>query len=176
MRWRRWIGCRALAHGELLWSLNVRRSSYVLVVNNCFKGLLAGFWPNLAGMFLIWNIVQMVPVRCISRSHRLKIDFLHETFKMFVTETTKPRVYRYLVSSSWPLPSLINLCPWDQKWAHPGGHMFYIGLIGKKHEKILLPETTSPRALIFGMWHHLVDHYQACSNYTPGQKIGTARG
>ena len=46
--------------------------------------LLAGFEPNLAGMVLIWPcliIVQMFPVCCISRSHRLKIDFRDENFK-----------------------------------------------------------------------------------------------
>ena len=31
-------------------------------------------WPSLI-------IIQMVPVRCISRSHRLKIDFQEENFK-----------------------------------------------------------------------------------------------
>ena len=44
---------------------------------------LAGFLPNLAGMILIGPsliIVQMVPVHCISRSHRLKLDFLDENF------------------------------------------------------------------------------------------------
>ena len=37
-----------------------------------------------------------------------------------------------------------------------------------KHEKIFLPETTRTRALIFDMYHHLVDLYQVCSNYAPG--------
>ena len=37
-------------------------------------------------------------------------------------------------------------------------------------KKIFLSETTRPRALIFGMKHHLVDLYQVCSNYTPGAK------
>ena len=40
--------------------------------------LLAGILPNLVGMILIWfslKIVQMVPVYCISRSHRIEIDF-----------------------------------------------------------------------------------------------------
>ena len=35
-------------------------------------------------------------------------------------------------------------------------------------KKIFLSETTRPRALIFGMKHHLVDLYQVCSNYIPG--------
>ena len=37
----------------------------------------------------------------------------------------------------------------------------------KKHEKIFLSETIRPRALIFGMSHHLVDVYQVCSKFTP---------
>ena len=70
--------------------------------------LLAGFLPNLAGMILIWPsliIVQMVLVCCISRSHRLKIDFRDKTLKIFLSETTRPR------------------------WPHPSGYMFYIGLL-----------------------------------------------
>ena len=55
------------------------------------------------------------------------------------------------------------------------GHMFYIGLYREKHEKIF-SETTRHRALIFGMWHHLVDLYQVCSNHTPGDKDGPAPG
>ena len=47
------------------------------------------------------------------------------------------------------------------------GHTVYIGLYREKHEKIFLSETTSPRALIFGMKHHLVNLYQVCSNYAP---------
>ena len=46
--------------------------------------LLAGVLPNLAGMVLTWPsliIVQKVMVRCISKSHRLKIDFRDENFK-----------------------------------------------------------------------------------------------
>ena len=45
---------------------------------------LAGFGPNLAGMIFIWSslkIVQMAPVHCISRSHRLKIGFKIKTLK-----------------------------------------------------------------------------------------------
>ena len=45
--------------------------------------------------------------------------------------------------------------------------MFYIGLYREKHEKILLSETLRSRALIFGMFYHLVDLYQVCSNYAP---------
>ena len=54
--------------------------------------------------------------------------------------------------------------------------MLYIGLYREQHEKIFLSETTRPRALLFGMKHHLVDLYQVCSNYSPGAKIGLASG
>ena len=50
------------------------------------------------------------------------------------------------------------------------GHMLYIDLYREKHEKIFWSEITRPRALIFGMKHHLVDLYQVCSNYSPGPK------
>ena len=41
--------------------------------------------------------------------------------------------------------------------ALPQGYIFNIGLYREKHEKIFLSETVRPRALIFGMNHHLVD-------------------
>ena len=63
----------------------------------------------------------MVPVHCISRSNRLKIDFQIENLKK-------------------------------------------------------TSEITKPRALIFGMKHHLVNLEQVCSNYTPGAKHGPAPG
>ena len=47
--------------------------------------LLAGFQPTLAGMIFIKPsliIVQMILVHCISRSHKLKIDFQYENFKI----------------------------------------------------------------------------------------------
>ena len=54
--------------------------------------LLVGFWPNMAGMILIWSslmIVQIFEVCCISRSHRLKIDFRDETFKNILDRNNK---------------------------------------------------------------------------------------
>ena len=42
--------------------------------------------------------------------------------------------------------------------------------------KIFLSETTRPRALIFGMYYHLVDIYQVFSNYPHGAKNGPAPG
>ena len=44
-------------------------------------------------MILGWSsfeIVQMVPVHCISRSQELKIDFLTKNLKIFSSETTGP--------------------------------------------------------------------------------------
>ena len=54
--------------------------------------------------------------------------------------------------------------------------MLYIDQYREKHEKIFLSETTRPRALIFGMKHHLVDLYQVCSNYSPGPKMAYPGG
>ena len=50
--------------------------------------------------------------------------------------------------------------------------MFYIVLYREKHEKIFLSETIRLRALIFGMYHHLVDLFQVCSNNALGTKNG----
>ena len=55
-------------------------------------------------------------------------------------------------------------------------HMFHIGLYGDNVEKTSLSETTRPRALIFGLSHHLVDLYQVCSNNTRGAKMAQPRG
>ena len=57
------------------------------------------FDQNLAVTILIFaslTIVQMVPVHCISRSHRLKTDLRGATFEIFLSETTRPRA---LISS-----------------------------------------------------------------------------
>ena len=64
----------------------------------------------------------------------------------------------------------VQIIPLGPKMPHPRGHMFYIGLCRENHEKIILSETTRPRALLFGMKHHLVNLYQVCSNYIPGAK------
>ena len=54
--------------------------------------------------------------------------------------------------------------------------MFYIGLYRENMIKIFLPQITRTKALIFGMWHHLGDHYQGCLHYVPGAKNGSAPG
>ena len=60
--------------------------------------------------------------------------------------------------------------------AQPKGLHVLHRLIEGMHEKIFLSETIRDRALIFGMYHHLVDFYQVCSNYVPGAKNGSASG
>ena len=40
----------------------------------------------------------------------------------------------------------------------------FINLYRENMKNFYLSETTRPRALIFGMKHHLVDFYQVCSN------------
>ena len=46
-----------------------------------------------------------------------------------------------------------------------------------KHEKkIFLSETLRPRAMIFGILHHLVGPYRVCYNNAPGAKNGPAPG
>ena len=54
--------------------------------------------------------------------------------------------------------------------------MFYIGLYRENVKKIFLSETTRPRALIFGRWHHIMELLQVCSNYSPGVKKGPTLG
>ena len=60
--------------------------------------------------------------------------------------------------------------------APPRGHMIYLGLYWEKDETIFLSETTMPRALIFGINHHLVNLYHVCSNYISGAKNGNTPG
>ena len=43
-------------------------------------------------------------------------------------------------------------------------------------KKIFSSRTIRPGALIFGMYHHLVDLYQSCLNYAPGVENCPALG
>ena len=67
----------------------------------------------------------------------------------------------YVASPNRPLPSLFKLWPLGKSWPRLGVTCFIL----RKHEKIFVSETTSPRDLIFGMYHELVDLYRICSNY-----------
>ena len=71
-----------------------------------------------------------------------------------------------------PLPSLLKLYHRGQKWPRPGVICFTKAYIGKHNaiEKLFLSETTMPRALIFGMKHHLVNLCQVCTNFISGAK------
>ena len=48
-----------------------------------------------------------------------------------------------------------------QNRPRPGVTCFTLAYIGKTL-KIFLPENTRPRALIFGVYHQLVVHFQVC--------------
>ena len=67
-----------------------RRSSVVRLqqlLQMTFPKLLNELLPNLTGMTLLWLSLlldQMVPVRCMFRSHRLKMDFRDENFKNLI--------------------------------------------------------------------------------------------
>ena len=91
----------------------------------------------------------------------------HET--IFLSETTRPRAL--IFSKNHHLVNLYQVCS-NYAQGAKRGHMFYIGLHRDKHEKIFMSETVRLRALIFGMWHHLVDLYQVCSNNAIGAKPG----
>ena len=60
--------------------------------------------------------------------------------------------------------------PLGSKMVRPGVTV-YIGLYRETHEKNFLSKTTRPRALIFGMKHHLVNFYQVWSNLSLGPKM-----
>ena len=60
--------------------------------------------------------------------------------------------------------------PLGPKWARPGSHMFNKGLNWEDMKKIFLTDTPMPKALVYVMKHHLVDHFQVSSNYAPGAK------
>jgi len=82
--------------------------------------LLVGFWSNFTGMITGWwptKVVQTVQVGYISWSRGQKIYFQNAFSKIF------------------------------------------------------LSKTTSPRAFIFVILHHLEVLYQSCLNYSPGVKI-----
>ena len=77
----------------------------------------------------------------------------------------------YVAIPCEPLPSLFQLYTRGQKWPLPRVTCFTQAYIGRNMKQtIFLSETTMPRALIFGMKHHLVNLYQVCSNYISGAK------
>ena len=83
------------------------------VKKSCLKPL-SGFYQTWQ-MILIWSsliIVQMAPICCISRSHRLKRFFKIKPLKI-LSDTTRPSLdICYVASSSGLLQSLFKLCLW----------------------------------------------------------------
>ena len=68
-----------------------------------------------------------------------------------------------------------NYVPGVKTGPAPGVTSLSIGT-KKENFKYLLLGNLRRRALIFGMWHLLVDLYQVCSNDAPGVKTGPAPG
>ena len=69
---------------------------WMSVINNYFKcHLFLNYWLDFdqtwKGLWPSSTIVQMVPVHCISRPHRLKIDFEMKAKQFFLSETTMPK-------------------------------------------------------------------------------------
>ena len=62
---------------------------------------------------------------------------------------------------------LVNHLSYLGLYSLTGGSHVLHRLMGK-HKKKYFSETTRSRALVFGMWHNLVDLYQVCSNYALG--------
>ena len=97
-------------------------------------------------------IVQIVPIRCVSKSHRLKIDFQDENYKnLFLCNHKAQNLdIRYVTLPSEPLSSFLNDSPGAKNGPAPGV-IRYLGLYRVQHGKIFLSETTMPQALLFGM-------------------------
>jgi len=84
--------------------------------------------------------------------------------KIFLSETTRPRVYIWYIASSWgPLPKLFKLCPWGQNWPRPGGHSFTLIYIRKtSNDNFSL--TTNGNLTKLHRNDPWVVPYQSCSN------------
>jgi len=63
-----------------------------------------GFWPNFTGMIPGWSstqVVQTVPVGCISRSQGQKIGFQNAIFRNILVWNNKDQSCSMLVVSGW---------------------------------------------------------------------------
>ena len=94
-------------------------------LNNCFTGhlLTTGCILTKLGMNGPYMaLFKIVWVYCISRSHRLKIDFQDENFDNLLLYNHKAKSFDIwsVASPSGPLPSLFKSCPWGQKWPCSG--------------------------------------------------------
>ena len=91
---------------------------------------LIGFWPNFTGMILGWSsfkVVQMVPVRCISRSQELKIDFLTKNLKNLLVRNhcTDFNIIWQKCSFGDPLPRLFKPFGFVKKHGHQGAGLIF---------------------------------------------------
>ena len=83
--------------------------------------------------------------------------------QIFLSETSRPRALVFgMLHHLLDLYQVYSNYAPEAKNGPPRGHMFYIGLYREKHGKIFSSETSSPRVLIFGMKHHVVNLYQVC--------------
>ena len=69
------------------------------------------------------------------RGHMFYIGlYIEKHEKIFMSETIWPSLdiwYAHVASPGRPLPSLFKLCPWGQKWPHPGVTCFTYAYIVK---------------------------------------------
>ena len=79
------------------WMSVVRRASSVvrrqqlLQRTSLTTGWILGILGRNDPYMALLKDCSKVPAHCISRSHRVKIDFQDENFKIFFSETTRPR-------------------------------------------------------------------------------------
>ena len=98
-----------------------------------------------------------------------------EQHEKIFSKTTRPRAI--ILGMLHHLGNLYQVCsnnaPGAKNGPFLGSHVLH-RLIRGKHEKIFLSETIRPRAIIFGMLHHLMDPLPSLLNYAPGVKNGPA--
>ena len=127
-----------LSHCFMLWLVNIRRASST-IASKGISEITGWVLPNLAEMVFIGHSLLIVPFHCISRSHRLKIDFSDET--------TRHRALIFAILHH--LVDLFKVCanyaPGARNGPVLGSHVLHRHIhVQGKHEKIL-SETTRPR-------------------------------
>ena len=118
--------------------------------------------------------VKIGPAPGVTVLHRL-IQGKH--IKIFSSKTTMPTALIFGMQHHLVVPykDCSYYAPEVKIGPAPGVTVLH-RLIQGKHIKIFFSITTMPRALIYGMQHHLVVPYQDCSNYAPEVKIDPAPG
>ena len=132
------------AHGELLWSLTIRRCLRRRCRCSCRRRpdvrlstiltsppkQLVEICPNFTGMILGWSsfkVVQMVLVHCISRSQELKIDFLTKNLKNLLVRNHWTYFHIILQKCSFcdPLPRLFKPFGFVKKHGRQGAGLIF---------------------------------------------------